>query len=347
MKTIISEELLKGLPVCAVDAARLLLECIEGLGKRMERLEREDIMRLVRRVIRVGIRELEAEENTVSFKEAAWASVDARKGRRKATLNDLRHFVRRMLRIENIVERPLRAMKGQECRELLEQAFGGSVHSYRKGRAILHSIFAYGIRRGWCTSNPVAHIEIPQAQEKPIIPLTPYEVRQLEKTAAKPEHQGMLLPLQLMLYCGVRPAEMERLRTEDIHWEQKALIIRPQTGKTGGGRVIPIRKIKTQGNTILQGRIVPPNWKKRWKDLRRDAGFSTWAPDVCRHTFASYHAAYFKNLPELQLEMGHRDSSLLRSRYMFPTLKTQAKEFWLGIHNWPPSELKICKSSAP
>ena len=31
-------------------------------------------------------------------------------------------------------------------------------------------------------------------------------------------------------------------------------------------------------------------------------------PDVCRYTFASYHAAFFRNLPELQLEMGHRDA---------------------------------------
>ena len=43
--------------------------------------------------------------------------------------------------------------------------------------------------------------------------------------------------------------------------------------------------------------------------------------DVCRHTFASYHAAYLRNLPELQLEMGHRDASLLMTRYMAPALK--------------------------
>ena|GEM_PF-2280607 len=47
-----------------------------------------------------------------------------------------------------------------------------------------------------------------------------------------------------------------------------------------------------------------------------------------RHTFASYHAAYFRNLPELQLEMGYRDTSLLRSRYMMPTLKKEAAAFW-------------------
>ena len=63
--------------------------------------------------------------------------------------------------------------------------------------------------------------------------------------------------------------------------------------------------------------------------IRPAAGYcGAWVPDVCRHTFASYHAAYFRNLSELQLEMGHRDTSPLRSRYMMPTLKKEAAAFW-------------------
>ena len=61
---------------------------------------------------------------------------------------------------------------------------------------------------------------------------------------------------------------------------------------------------------------------------RRAAGFRHWVPDVCRHTFATYHAAMFRNLPELQLEMGHRDTSLLRSRYMVPSSRKDAELFW-------------------
>ena len=60
------------------------------------------------------------------------------------------------------------------------------------------------------------------------------------------------------------------------------------------------------------------------RDLRH------WVPDVCRHTFATYHAAMFRNLPELQLEMGHRDTSLLRSRYMVPARRKDAEAFRQG-----------------
>ena len=39
----------------------------------------------------------------------------------------------------------------------------------------------------------------------------------------------------------------------------------------------------------------------------------------------------FRNLPELQLEMGHRDTSLLRSRYMVPARRQDAVAYWQGV----------------
>jgi integrase len=89
--------------------------------------------------------------------------------------------------------------------------------------------------------------------------------------------------------------------------------------------VVPLRALP---GMRAQDCRVPRNWQKHWRDLRRAAGFTRWTPDVCRHSFASYHAAYFRNLPELQVIMGHRDLSLLRSRYMAPTSRKEARVFW-------------------
>ena len=44
------------------------------------------------------------------------------------------------------------------------------------------------------------------------------------------------------------------------------------------------------------------------------------------------NAAYFKNLPELQLEMGHSTPSLLRSRYLNLPRTAQAADFWRPQH---------------
>jgi len=325
MKT--AKDIIKSLPLNINDIARLTMEASEELSERTQGLTRLEMLQLLRRVIRAGVAAVQAEEYTVSFEQAAWESVAARAGRRATTLRDLRHFVRRMLRVEGMAARPLRAMSTLECRELLNQAFGNSDHSFNKGRAILHSIFAYGQRQEWCRYNPVSRIETKRIQEKEIVPLSPQEVRRLEQAAQLPEHREMRFSLHLLLYNGIRPQEVVRLSEHHIQPEQGRIIIPAAGSKTGGGRALPLRKIKSLKGVTLR---IPRNWQQRWLALRRAAGFAAgqWIPDVCRHTFASYHAAYFQNLGELQLEMGHRSTDLLRSRYLNLPATKDSKGFW-------------------
>lgn len=325
MKT--AKNLIQELPLNLHDIARLTLEATESLGELTEGIGRLEMLQILRRVIAEGVRALRAAENTVSFEEAVSQSVGARAHLRPASRRDLRHFTRRMLRIEGTAALPLRSMSAGDCRRILGSAFGSSAHSYRKGRAILHSIFSYGRRMGWCDTNPVDNIEVPRVQEQEIVPLTLQEVESLERTAELPEHRAMRTSLHLMLYCGLRPNEVARLRPEDIQLREKRVLIHPRTSKTGGGRVVPIRKAARLKGARIR---IPRNWQNRWLALRRAAGFSHWVPDICRHTFASYHAAHFRNLPELQLEMGHSTPALLRSRYLNLPRIQQARKFWAG-----------------
>lgn len=320
-----ARELIRELPLNINDAARLILETTEALGERVEGLSRRDLLVLLRRVWNEGVRCVEAAEHTVAFEEAARQSIAARAGRRPATLRDLRHFTSRILRVEGVAALPLRSMSAADCRRILGSAFGRSAHSYRKGRAILHSIFTFGRRMGWCASNPVADVEVPRVDEHEIVPLTLEEVSRLEKAAEQPAHRAMRTSLHLMLYCGLRPNEVARLRPGDIELPERRVLVHPRTSKTGGGRVVPVRKAERLRGMPVS---IPRNWQNRWKALRQAAGFTRWVPDVCRHTFASYHAAYFRNLPELQLEMGHSTPALLRSRYLNLPRTHQAARFW-------------------
>ncbi|MGN0865081.1 MAG: tyrosine recombinase XerC, partial [Akkermansia sp.] len=280
----VTEKLLEHLPLRSEDAARIVLEMHEELGEWAQGLGREELLRLLRRVLRLGTVAVTCEMSTVSFAEAAWASVEARADRRAVTRRDLRNYVRRMLRVEGVAQRPLRSMSTAECRELLQQAFPGSMHSFRKGRAILHSVFAYGRRCGWCADNPVSAVECPRVAERHICPLTLGEMGRLRRAAAKPEHADMQLSLHLMACCGIRPAEVRRLNPDtDIDWRARVVIVRSTCSKTGGGRVVPLR-----GVSLLRGcpRRIPRNWQMRWQRLRRAAGFRQWVPDVLRHSFA-------------------------------------------------------------
>ena len=80
--------------------------------------------------------------------------------------------------------------------------------------------------------------------------------------------------------------------------------------------------------------ICPANWLHHWRELRRSAGWSTparrWPQDALRHTFASYHLSHFRSFAELQLEIGHRDATMLRTRYVDMRGVRGAAGFWVA-----------------
>ena len=123
-----------------------------------------------------------------------------------------------------------------------------------------------------------------------------------------------------MLLAGVRPHECERLRWSDIRLDDGMVVIAPQHSKTGGARCVtihpPLARILQRLQKSDDEHICPPNWRKRWTGLHKAAGFIPWQPDVLRHTFATHHLATFRSYSELQWEMGHRSSELLRTRYV-------------------------------
>lgn len=309
-----------------LEAALVAREALEWGRRRISR---------ARECVRLGAEEMRKREKTVTFRKAVVVAVEVRvkKNRRARTVTDFRYYCKRlMVRNPGLAERRVRSITPNDCRQMLEAAYGNSPSQYRKARAILSGVFSTAIRHDWCDVNPVARVEMPEVEEKPIVPLNIEDVEHLEETARRPEHQDMQLSLHLMLYCGIRPTEVSRINPEtDIDWEHAQVLIRPTTSKTGGGRVVPLRLTEK-----LSGRTIPRRWQQRWQALRRAAGWGQsthrpWHPDTCRHTFATYHAAYYRNFAALQQEMGHRDSRLLRTRYIYagPDSANAAKQYFL------------------
>ncbi len=351
--------LLKGLPISSTDSERLVLELIEEMPQlqHIAQLGKAPLMQALRRVLREGVARVQQQEQTRSFAQVAEESLARRQasGRRPTTLRDLRHFIRRLLRVPGLAQRPLRDISTEECRRALEHAFAGSAHSFRKGRAIMHSIFAYGQRQQWCSSNPVTAIEAPVPQEKEIVPLSIAECSKLISLASTSRFLDCLPALGLMLFAGVRPGEVARLRWADVHLREGMLAITSGQSKTGGARRVelcpPLRRMlqrlcprQPEQQTSL---LCPPHWQKKWRHLRQRAGYCpdkrAWVPDVLRHTFASYHVLTHQNLASLQIQLGHRDSQLLRTRYLNLRLLRRAETaiFWRLLETTPAREPKI------
>lgn len=263
---------------------------------------------------------LQEQENTVTFRDAADFSMEARTHRRPSTVADLRSYICRMCNDCEFADKPIRRITISECRNMLLRNFGHSAHSYRKAQSILHSIFNHACRQRWCDFNPAKAILRPPVNEQRIEILTIEEIRHLlRKCREQKRFRKMEAALRLMLWCGIRPAEVRRLRWDDIDHDEKLVYIESQNSKTGGARAVPLRGgAKQLLNTShpAQQFIAPKDWNRLWKNLRLEAGFTNWQSDALRHTFASMHLKRFHNLPLLQEEMGHRNSTLLQTRYL-------------------------------
>lgn len=301
-----------------LQAVRLALELVETSGAR--RLRGDGCLNRCRRVMQLGAQQQRAEQHTVSFARAAEASLQAREGRRPRTVSEIRGICRRLMRqVPALAHRRIAGMNTRDCADLLQRVFS-TPRQRTKARAILHGVFAHAVREGWCPGNPVEQLRLPPLCENEIRPLLPPQLRVLLRCACEPLHRPCMPALGLMLWCGVRPAEVERLSWKDIDWEERVLVLRARHSKTGGCRHVPLRPVAEawlrESGAWGDGPLCPPDWQRRWRRLRAAAGLMPWQQDALRHTFASYHFKAFRNLPELQAEMGHRSPALLQTRYL-------------------------------
>ncbi len=274
--------------------------------------------------------------HSVSFKDAVAATLKEKRGCSPRTIQDIRQTMNSLMRYDSdLAAKPIWQIDSSDCIRILHGAFAHSPTRLLKARATLSSVFSVSYQFGWCRENPIRRVKKPRIKEREIEILSIDALRRLFTTAHKEIHIQCLPALALMSYAGIRPEELRRLSWSDVDWEERMLYMDARHSKTGGGRHIPLPSvlIRLLRKHRQEGSICPPNWRKRWKILREAAGFKTWIPDILRHTFASYHAKMYQDLPRLQLAMGHRNCQLLLTRYinLRGLTKVDSIKFWRGF----------------
>ena len=331
----VAEHLLGDMPLSPTDATRLILELIEG-SPQVKASENQELLGHCREVIQLGLRAHEEVSSTVSFEEAVRLACAHKVGVRERTLTEVMQITRRVMRIcPEWGNMGVRQIDATLCQQTIEKTFR-TVPTQKKAKRVLHAIFAHALRNGWCSSNPLDLVTLPPHRESPIHALHIKQILALLETSLQPEHYLCAPALGILLWTGVRPYELTRLRRSNINFEDRVITVPAAHSKTGGARQVTIHPPlyhwlrKHLRYNLPDAPIVPRAWVIRWTRLRRAAGFDTWVPDILRHTYASYHLKYFCNLQVLQVEMGHGSLELLRTRYlgMENVSMRAAKIFW-------------------
>lgn len=304
--------LIRSLGIPPMDAFLLLKDLLDTSRGRGDRITR------AKRCIRLGGEALADRETSVPFSQAVRASLEARKHRRPRTLQEIRYMAARMMKkCPELARKQVRSITPEDCERYLRKSFS-TPRQRHKGRLILSGILNFSLKRGWCRRNAAFLVPPPILREKRIRALSLYEVK--------------------------------RLTWKHINLKSGLVSLAPTHTKTGGSRhvsILPVlgsilSRMSSAGSPARS--VCPPNWEKKWREVRRRSGIlkkSGWVQDVLRHTYASYHLAHFCNQNLLQKEMGHSSPSLLLARYLNMDGITSATGAMFWTHSFiPPAPLK-------
>ena len=324
-------EILTGTNISIVDAARFAKNILNAkpTGTKLNDAQ------FIWKVIEIGLRNFRTKE--MNFSDGFALYYKRKSHLRPDSLRDIRSLGNKLIRGNpDLANRNFSEFSISDCESWLIQTFH-TPSQFNKGRAMLHALFEFALRHEWCERNPIKLVERKKVIEKEFKPLSLNETKRIITTSQTPKFKNCLPAIALLTYAGIRPREVRRLKWRDIDLNENSITVRSQCSKTGGVRHVEIcpalKDFLEQHKSEPDSYLCSKNWQRRWKNIRDSAGFKgQWVQDILRHTYASYHAKHFHDLSRLQLNMGHHDQNLLRSRYINMTniTRAEAKEFFMG-----------------
>ena len=194
--------------------------------------------------------------------------------------------------------------------------------------------FSFAARRGYIQASPFDMMErvVVSRRDKEVDIYTPDEARRLMDAAP----DECKVPFALLLFAGIRPNELRRLKWGDIR--EDFVHISTKAAKTAQARNVDITPtlaawIARAGAHAPEKAIVPRDWRRKFDNTRRKAEL-TGRPDAARHSFASYLLASTRDENLVRLAMGHsRNSDMLFVHYRAAATKEAAAAYWKILPN--------------
>jgi integrase len=192
----------------------------------------------------------------------------------------------------------------------------------------------------WCQGyleviprNPMKRLQERRLEHQEPEILTPDQMRACLE-AANGERRLMSY-LALGGFAGLRTEEILRQQWSDIDWVGGEIYVR-QPKRVGGWRprhveILPALRRHLEHLAPKEGKVLPGGQRTLYL-LRRammdKLGWERWPGNCLRHSFKTYHAAHFQDLPRLQLQMGHAGAGMTAYVYGTPATRANAAAWW-------------------
>jgi len=207
------------------------------------------------------------------------------------------------------------------------------------------TLFNTLIELGYLGLNPIkklAHIPKERAREFEIFSVS--ETRKILTQCLKEENYPFLASLILVLYCGVRVGEVQKLTWKDIRYRDQSVFVSEMVSKKT--KHLHSRTPDIPPNAMSWLRFCYRTYKENKEEqiiqlsgsyyyasirkLVKRAGVSKWYKNILRHTFASYGCVYEPwGLRKTAEKLGHyRNIDVLRSNYQHKAYKMDSIQYF-------------------
>jgi integrase len=196
----------------------------------------------------------------------------------------------------------------------------------------LSVLFEFCRRRGYCGSNPLVNIE------RPIVTLgrpeifTVGEAAALLTTAELHPELDLVPTIAIGLFAGLRTAEIKLLDWSKVDFEHKVIDVDETIAKMRQQRNVDMSDLLVAWLTPYaqpKGPIIPKGFRRRMEKLRKLAEITKWPDNGLRHSYGSYHCAYFQDPRITAMQMGHATTDMLFKHYRnYRIKKSDAEAYW-------------------
>lgn len=202
------------------------------------------------------------------------------------------------------------ALTVPQLQQLTDDA-GSSYYTKRDIKNLLSHLYTIAIRDDLTDKNRAQYIQLPELHSEERTIFTEDEIGKLWALADQYIVQHMLI----MLYTGMRPAELLQIRIENVNLPEHYLTGGVKSRKAKNRKIIIPDKIAGIVAQLVQSAegITISNYKKHafydaWNACRAAEGFrQELSPYCCRHTYITRLTALKVSPAMLQELVGHED----------------------------------------